>query len=217
MTLKSPTFVPIAAISSLQIAHRWDDYDPYPLLPDPCLDTEDRLSKLSDRAIVAFAIGCAEWVVYRFSELSDDPRPLQFVEACWAAEMSEVYATPDESEDEEWEGPIRGPIDLALMTVLNTFYAFEDDNAEDDAAFAELVALHVLPDTTSFLAWRDAVLDRLRATFPRKKRKPLGDPVPREMLDPTLSFDDGQRVELVKAFLTRLPKTSNPFLARTEE
>jgi hypothetical protein len=217
MTLKQPSYIPVDEISHMPMTHRWDDYDPYTLFPEPNENTELLLSKMSDNAKFAFAIGCAEWVVYRFKLLSDDPRPLQFIEACWAVEMSEEFESPDESEDEEWEGPIRGPIDLALMTILNTFYASEDGNAEEDAAFAELVALHVLPSPGSFLAWRDRILPSLAATYPFDTGDPLGKPVPREALDPTILLDDAQREELVRNYLLGLPKEGNPFLLRVDD
>jgi len=217
MPLKAPTYVPVAQIASMPLAHEWDDDDPYPLFPDVDEDIEELLSKVSDRAKFAFAIACAEWVVYRFSKESKDPAPFQFIQACWAVEMSDDFESPDESEDEEWEGPIRGPIDLALMTILNTFYASEDDDAEEEAAFAELVALHVLPDQSAFIEWRDAVLKKLVAQYPYRKKDPMGEPVPREDLDPRLQFDKKQRAELVEAYIAGLPKKSNPFLLRSED
>jgi hypothetical protein len=201
----------------MPLKHRWDDYDPYSLFSEPPVDIVLLLSKISNRGKFAFAIGCAEWVVYRFKDFSDDPRPLQFIEACWAVEMSSKFESPDESEDEEWEGPIRGPIDLALMTILNTFYASEDGNAEEDAAFAAMIPPHVLPDPEVFLVWRDQVLSNLAATYPYSTQDPLGDPIPRESLDITITLDEVQRIALVKTYLLTLPKKGNPFLMRADD
>lgn len=217
MTLQAPSYITVADISNMPVTYRWDDYDPYPLFPDLNEDTETLLAKMSDRAKFAFAIACAEWVVYRFIRLSGDPRPLQFIEACWAVEMSDRYETPDEFEDAEWEGPIRGPIDLALITILNTFYASEDGNAEADAAFAELVALHVLPDPSPYVFWRSAILPRLVHTYPYRKDNPFGEPVPREALDPKLDLNAIQRKQRVEAYLAGLQTTANPFLFRAGE
>lgn len=212
MSLKPPRYIPVREISNIDIRHRWDDYDPYSLFPEPPLDIVLILSKMSDRAKFAFAIGCAEWVVYRFKNLSDDPRPMQFIEACWAAEMSNEFESPDESDEEEWEGSIRGPIDLALMTILNTFYGSEDGNAEEDAAFAAMIPPHVLPDPEIFISWRDRVLSSLAGTYPYSAKDPLGDPVPRESLDVTITLHAVKRAELVKTYLLSLPKKGNPFL-----
>lgn len=217
MTLKKPSYIPVDEISRLPVKHRWDDYDPYSLFPEPNENTELLLAEMSDRAKFAFAIGCAEWVVYRFKRLSEDVRPLQFIEACWAVQMSEKFESPDESEDEEWEGPIRGPIDLALMTILNTFYASEDGSAEEDAAFAELIVLHVLPIRELFVSWRDNALPSLVSAFPYNEKDTLGDPVPREALDANLSLDAAQRANLVSGFLLSLPKQGNPFLMRVDD
>jgi hypothetical protein len=217
MTFTIPSYIPIDKIANMPIEHHWDDYDPYILFPELNEDTMLFLSKMTERAKYAFAIGCAEWVVYRFQKFSDDPRPLQFLESCWAVEMSEMFESPDESEDEEWEGPVRGPIDLALMTVLNTFYGTDDRNSEEDAAFAELIPLHVLPNAEDFISWRDRILPSLIASYPYNEKDILGMPVPREALDPSLPLNMDQRTKLVNDYLSNLPIDGNPFLMRVND
>lgn len=211
MTYQLPRHIPISDLAMQPVVHLWNDYDPYILFREPSEYTENMLLRISNCAKIAFAIGCAEWVVSRFSAISDDLLPQQFIEACWAAEMSSSFATPDETEDEEWQGPVRGPIDLALMTILNTFYAVEDGNAEEDAAFAELVALHVLPYPDEFLVWREQVLIRFAALYPAKEKSRSGA-VPREALNTKIDFKYSQNKLFIEQFLKDLDSEKNPLL-----
>ena len=61
------------------------------------------------------------------------------------------------------------------------------------------------------------MLKKLVAQYPYRKKDPMGEPVPREDLDPRLQFDKKQRAELVEAYIAGLPKKSNPFLLRSED
>jgi len=47
---------------------------------------------------------------------------------------------------------------------------------------------------------------------PRAPKDPLGDPVPREALDPEIEFRMDQIEALINRFLRGLDPTSNPFL-----
>src|SRR6266446_5117909 len=161
MSLPPPPYIPLALLKKMPVVHRWDDWDPYSLLGTQDEETQTRLRRVSDRAQIAYAIACAEWVVYRFQDLCDDTRPYGFLEASWASEMSSEFVTPPQLVADEWRGPIRGPIDLALVTIINTFYTTEDGAGHVDAAFAERIPLHVLTDHTPFLRWRERILVRL--------------------------------------------------------
>ncbi|MEW5702959.1 MAG: hypothetical protein AB1792_12120 [Candidatus Zixiibacteriota bacterium] len=214
MALSPPRYIPIAILQKAPVTHSWDDWDPYPLVGTQREETMDRLARLSDRAIIAFAIGCAEWVVFRLGNLSTDPTPLDFLEAAWAFEMDKEIESLPESEDKDWQGPIRGPLDLSLMTILNTYYTTEEGTAEIEGAFAELVALHVQHDTSYFEAWRKRALQRLSDHYPRKKSDTWGPPVPREVLDPAVKISPELAQEYVQRFLDGLDFEKNPFLKR---
>jgi hypothetical protein len=214
MTLERATFVPYDRIQKAPVTHAWSDWNPYSVLGESNSDTELALAQLTDNACIAYAAACAEWVVGRFALMLDDSRPWQFLEACWAYEMSDQFRCPPESNEAEWKGPIRGPIDLALMTVLNTAYAVEDESAHIDAAFAELIPLHVIADQSLFLQWREQVLPKLRGLAARESVGRARLPVPREALDPRLSVTERLARELAARFLARVDPSKNPFLVR---
>jgi hypothetical protein len=47
---------------------------------------------------------------------------------------------PPPTASEDWEGDIRGPVNLALMTVLNTIYLSEDGAPVQNGAFSAVIA-----------------------------------------------------------------------------
>lgn len=214
MSLKPPQYIPISQIEAIPPDYKWDDSNPYSVLGNEDPLTEKYLAGLSYRAILAYSIGCAEWVVYRLNKFCNDERPIQFLEACWACEMSSDYATPPESDKKDWRGPVRGAIDLSLMTILNTIIGIEEGSPESDAAFAELLPLHVIPDKQPFFAWREKILARLATLYQRDNSNPLGRPVPREALEPLIEPTPEVEDNFVKDFLKNLDKEMNPFLYR---
>jgi hypothetical protein len=208
-----PKFIPPLP-EDLPITHTWDDWDPYPLFGDEDEALEARLARVSDRAQIAFSIACAEWVVYRFRGFYSDKRLYEFIESAWASEMSSDYVMPPRVGSDEWLGPVKGPLDLAFITVINTFYSTEDAAGEVDAAFASKLPLHVLPDDAPFIFWMEQVLNRLEKFFPRNDHEPLGMPVPREAMDPTVPIQSETMVEQIKSFFSNLDEIANPLLRR---
>lgn len=209
MNGKAPPYVRLPA--KAPIRHEWDDDDPYALLPRNDPEIEERLWRIADFGKLVFSLGCAEWVVAALDAHFDSERAWLYVDACWAYAVSERYALPPELDDDEWQGPILGPVCLALTTVVNTRYGFDEDNAEIDGAFAEKVALHVVTDETAFSAWRDAVLDRLLACCPADPEARRGPRVPRHLLDPRIEVEREQWPELLADTLRQLRLEGNPF------
>jgi hypothetical protein len=112
---------------------------------------------------------------------------------------------------DEWEGPILGPTCLSLLTILNTNYGFDENNAELDAAFAEQVALHVLPRHELFVHWRDVILNRLMKLAPVDAAPPPGTRLPRQVLDPSMKIAPQSLDALRKQALEQLDLIDNPF------
>jgi hypothetical protein len=214
MPLTPPSYVPVESIARPQIRHKWDDFDPYEPLAWPDENTKTRLATVSNHGITAFAIGCAEWVVYRLSPPSSDQTPFDYLEAFWVYVMGHPRALPPETEHEQWTGPIRGPMNLALMTVLNTVYLSEDGPAIQNGALAAQIALHVLEDHSAFLSWQGLVLSRLGEHAARDEENPDGPPLPREILDPSVSMTDFKTGDAIDAFVRRAVEGGNPFLSR---
>ena len=215
MTVACPGYIPPDLIRFPQVNYEWDDWDPYAPLGEQSEETMSQLAQLSDRAKIAYSIACAEWVVWRLSERVDNKIPYLFLEACWAFEMDKGYVAPKPLEEKEWQGPVYGAIDLALVTVLNTYYATENGEAEVESALGELLALHVLPDSQAFYAWRSRIFERLVRCYRRLSDDVWGEPVPREALDPAIHLDSTQKGKMVTGFLRRLDPKENPFLNYT--
>lgn len=212
MSLEPPTYIPINTIAEHAIQYNWDSYDPYEPMEWPEEATKALLEKVSNKAITAFATGCAEWVVYRLSRHFSDHAPYDYLEAFWLFLMGIDRALPSETKEEDWQGPVRGAIDLSLMTVLNTVYQSEQGPPIQNAAFLPQIVLHVLPNPAPFLEWQDMVLDRLVRYFPRDEKSPDGPKVPRELLVPTIDLVPEQHDQLINAFIDRVDFDSNPLI-----
>jgi hypothetical protein len=200
------------------VQFEWDAWNPYASIGDPDLRVQALLRSVSDRAKIAFAIACAEWVVGRLTPwLDGDSRPWQYIEACWLHEMSDEFALPVESEESQWQGNVRAPIDLALMTILNVAIGCEDDNAEVDAAFAAKLATHVLIDKRAFLHWQISVLHRLRRLYPLAQEFRMGPPVPRAVLVEPFALNIDAAEVAVQQFINRALQHPNPFRVSASE
>jgi hypothetical protein len=129
--------------------------------------------------------------------------------------MDKGFEAPSPLHEADWQGPVLGAIDLALVSILNTYYTTDEGAPEVEAALGELIALHVLKDTETFLVWRERILERLLQLYRRSDEDPWGRSVPREALDPNLQIDDADQDRLVKGFLDSLGLKENSFLKYT--
>jgi len=213
MALVIPSYIPIAEISKLPIQHEWDDWDPYEFLGDAEEATLDALAGVSDRGVITFAIGCAEWVVYRLLPHLPDQRALFYLEACWALVMGVPIALPPEPKESEWQGKILSPVGLSILTIINSWLMAEDGEADAHAGFAERLPLLVLNDTAPFIAWRDQVLKRLEHFHPYSdEEESMGNLVAREVLDPTINIEGTNQDNLVKRTLDSMNLKENPYI-----
>jgi hypothetical protein len=201
----------------MPIQHSWDDWDPYEIVGNSTISTEQLLSRISHNAKLIYSLGCAEWVLARFGQHDRSTEARHYLDACWAYEISDDYELPEELEDEEWTGPVLGPICLSLTTVLNTMYGFDEDNAEIDAAFAEKIALHVIPDHDVFMIWRNAVLTRLLEICPIDIEDLEGSRLPREILDPKIEIKVNEFSSLLQKTQSELQLKNNKFVHLVDE
>lgn len=207
-----PPYIPVQVISKPEIRHGWNDWDPFEPLGTPKKETKAILEQVSNTGITLFATGCAEWVVYRLSRFFDDDTPYEYLEAFWVFLMGRAEALPPETDHEDWLGPVRGPVNLSLMTILNTVYLSENGPPIQNGALAAEIALFVLTEKPLFLAWQQAVLKRLLIYCPRNPNDPNGPPVPREVLDPSVEINSQNAPMLIQATLNSADYQSNPFL-----
>lgn len=228
MALPVPPYIQKAGIVDDQLLYEWDEWNVrkyYDLDPQ---DVWTRLQPLSLRAQIALSIAIGEWVCHRFSLVDADPRPWQFLEAAWAGVISPCYCRYTETDDDEWRGPARGPLNMTISIVNDAlFHINEDPNAAARAVWMRSLARHVLPGTDAFDAWFDAILQRLVHSFPKPppdqedlfSRFPpgMGVPVPREAFDPARPYDPAQSPALLDAFLQTLDWRRNPSLFSPDE
>jgi hypothetical protein len=176
------------------------------------------MSKVSYRAIMAFTNACAEWIVHRLILVSDDPEPCQHLEASWAGVIDPWYALYWEPPDEEWAGPIRGALQLAIIFTLE---ARMDAHACADPArsadYASNLAAHIQTNPQPFHEWREHAVMRLEHLYPFTEDDPMGDVVPREALDPDFDFQPDMTEKLIEVYLNGLNPASNRFLRAAQE
>ena len=132
MALPIPKYVQVPGIQDANIRYIWDDWDVE--AADMPLDEElqVRLHRISHRAIVAFTIGAAEWIIHRFRILCDDPSPRLHLEAAWAQVINFRYSVHEDIKKNVWTGPIRGPIGTAIRRVK---FAIEQAETFNDPAW----------------------------------------------------------------------------------
>src|SRR5687767_12640701 len=94
MTLSIPRHLQAAGIQDNAVRYAWDDWAQNPEAETPDEDLAARLETVSQRAVLAFMCGTAEWIVHRFARLCDSPTPAAFLEAAWAMTVDIHYGEP---------------------------------------------------------------------------------------------------------------------------
>lgn len=213
-----PDYIPIDDLANAVTEFEWSDWDPFEPLGEPDEETKKILERISNRGITCFALGCAEWVIARFLGSIQEPAPLEYLDAFWYFLLGGSNTAPPPTDDEEWEGPVLGPMNLALMTVLNTIYLSEDGPPVQNGALSAQIVLHVLPSSArgAFLAWQAAVLQRLSSVCRRKPEDPDGGPTPRGYLNPALDVAALVASSEVQRDLARVSVATNRFLRGSE-
>lgn len=112
---------------------------------------------------------------------------------------------------ENTQGPIRGPIDMAMRQITNCHRALKLAEGELDAAPVARLAAFVLPDPQAFLSWQDEALERLAKFYPRDEY-PFRPATPREALDPRVEMTAESGVLLAEEYISTLDFSSNEFL-----
>jgi hypothetical protein len=177
-----------------------------------------RLSALSLRANIAFANGVCEWIIHRFDGLSKDSVPHDQIEAAWAGVIDSAYAVYWEPPQEDWPGPIRRPLFLAMVFMLEAkIDAYQYADPARSGHRAVMIAERVLTDPMPFRAWREQALARLERFYPLDEEDALGDVIPRQALDPDFAFRPEMTEELIQQFLSGLDPAQNTRLLAGEE
>jgi hypothetical protein len=218
MALTIPSYLQLPDIQSPVIRYTWDDWDVERVEIPLEEDIQERLHRISQRSAAAFAIGTAEWILYRFGSLSSDPSPVLRLEAAWAQIVNIRYSKQNDVDTRDWRGPVYGPVGLAVRrAVVAVAEAERAGEPAWRAGSACKVAQHVINDPTPYRKWREQILTRLERLYPLDPDETLGDVVPREAMDPDRQFDPSETETLVNLFLAELPFSNNPFINSPEQ
>ena len=219
--LATPSYLTGANLQDPSIRYKWDDWNEEQA--DRPIDKkfQARLKGLSQRAIIAFTVGSAEWIVHRYATLTDVKMPALYLEMAWANIVDFNYCAmtwQDYEDADEWVGPIKRPVAIAMDRVDNAFQAVIGDKRPDiRAARITNLAVYVMTDPAPYVAWRERTMARLEALYPLDPNDRLGEVVPREALDPDYPFDVNQTEQLVNQFLASLNPKANAFLNPADE
>jgi hypothetical protein len=232
MTLSIPAYLKTTNIQDSTIRYLWDDWN-LDLAEEPVdEDLVTRLKAVSQRAILAFACGSGEWMVYRFARLNDDPAPWNFLEAAWAMMIDARYSGYgtgtgwQEHSGTGWEGPVKGPIRRALELLESSIQQVAWHGHTDPPGYSGFLAVnagmisalicHVMTDAAPYRSWCGQVLQRIESIYPYNPNDPLGDVIPRQAVDPNYDFQVEQTEALIRQFLSSLNYRSNIFLSSPE-
>lgn len=187
-------------------------------------DERDQLSALTPNANRAFAIAICEWVEHRFSGLSKDKTPLDYICSGWAALINSEYSQYFDYDDQEWQGPVRGPLMAAFGIVNEIFYESGDDpDMAMRTCFALNLARHVMPPESGFEEWFEAVLSRLQTHHLLEedphmvpdifsKNFPTGRAVGRDAFDLERNYYPQGADQRLAKFVTRQASLGNQFI-----
>lgn len=209
-----------AKLDSVELRYEWNDWDVQPYFQPGDAQLRERALGLSHRARIALTIAIAEWIVHRFDRVSEDRLCHDYLEALWAWNIDWRHAIRFRPIDREWQGPIRGPLELVIIIANDAFESCEEQASSEAApAWMSQLAVHVLPDAAPFLAWRERVVERLERHHPWEydehdyflEHDFRGAPVPRELFDLERDYDPEQAELLLAQFVARLDP-GNPFL-----
>jgi hypothetical protein len=221
MALSVPRYIEQARIEEVTVRFLWDDWNVEAAESPIDKKLKARLKKLSLRANVAFAIATAEWVVFRFESLLDDLLPLEYLEAAWTQSINFTYGFIwwEPLHDDEWVGPIKGPIRETIAWVMSIIRVVEEDEERPAEMCASVSKLgeFVLTDPAPYKAWRERILTRLEQWYRYNPADPLGDVVPREAFDPDFPFQPDRTESLINQFLAGLDPEENEFLKTAED
>ena len=183
-----------------------------------------KYQKLTPNANLALMLAICEWVEHKFSGLSDDPVPLEYIAAGWGAILDPDNSRWFQIVDDEWMGPIRAPL-MAVIGIVNEAFYESGDNPDKAyrTCYALNLARHVLPNGSRFPSWLSGAEDRLfshhlAADDPEMQDDLFEDDFPRGRIVPRDLFDlsseyipEGAGEQLIR-FVQSVEVSGNRFL-----
>src|SRR5262245_5838166 len=223
MTSELLKYIEALGVSKEPIKHKWKDNDPLWVCGHGESKVSRQIGKLTDRAITALAAGFATWGAARLRDRVDTSLLLQKIEATWAAIVDYRYVRPPETAKpllypEDWKGPERGPIYVAVHMLNETLDSAMREQATSPYAgsLAQLV-IHIIGKPKPFKEWYEAILKRFVKLYLGSEEDLVGPPVPQEALDPARDFDSEASDALLGTFVRSLNHSKNPYLRSPKE
>jgi hypothetical protein len=192
-------------------------------------ELHDRLLELTENANLALAIGSAEWILARFARFDRAADAKQFVDAVWAEMSSEWRCDWFDPPDDDWCGPVRGPI-LIAITILYDVLAGRGENhvIADRAVWMHNLALHVIEPQAAYVDWHERVIERLESCHSWSVEGgrepalfadefPRGQSVAPEALDLGRPYDPATASAALERFVERERRNGNPFVLESSE
>ncbi|AKU97351.1 L-serine deaminase [Labilithrix luteola] len=214
-----------ARIASRDLSFEWDERNVIAYYRYLDEDVFERIDPLTGKANLGLTIAAAEWLVERFSACHADVIPQNYLAAAWAGAAHPAYCAYMETSDDDWRGPVRGPLAMAMSIVNDAMYGLSDHpNVALRACWMHNLVTHVLPDTEAFEDWWEACVDRLEQVHAidveLAGREPdlfdsfpdQGAAVPPQAFDPAQPYHPLQAWRLWDEYLQALAPATNPTL-----
>lgn len=221
--LSVPQYIVDANIQDNNPRYCWDEWNEEQGEANIDQELVSRLGALSQRAILAFMCGSAEWIVHRFGSLCIDTAPQDFIEAAWAKTIHTRYSGYGSTDwqmytGEDWRDSIKGPLRRALerLEIAMQQMAWQYESPISRAGVLEALVSYVLPDSKPYKDWCQQFLTRMESLYALDLDDVIGDVVPRESVDPGYHFEVKETESLCNHFLSSLDYRTNQFLSPPE-
>ncbi len=234
MPLLLPSYLHSRPSAGVAVAHAWGTGIAMRAFGSDNPVIQDKLGKLSFRALLGLSAAMGEWVRERFLDFRDDAALVQLIDATWAASVDFRYldrdalAFPKDDHD-----PVVGPLHKTKRLLDNIIEIYSEVGfgiVRYVGAFVNFIVF-LSPDPKPFKAWFKATVTRL-ATLSAPpaeesggydvevtESEPIGvveavwgNPLPREFFDPAFDPAGADSATLLDALLVQVSATPNPFL-----
>jgi hypothetical protein len=186
MPLMAPSYIPAA---SQLMTYAWSEFG-WSRYYQEDEKLSAKLDDISYWGVLAFSIGCAEWIGWRFYSHTTDPILLLAAQASWLAMIDWSYLPPIEDnrrapKSETSKDNVSGPQCAAFHLLADaTNNLREGGFLSSEAASLAQLAQHVWAGGREFIRWRKICVDRLIAHFSFDEANPMGAVVSPKVLDP---------------------------------
>lgn len=229
MNQKAPGYIETAGIIGAKITHKWNLEINADLYEQSNSKLQNAIQKTHFKGKMAIAVALTEWTVWRLNKLIDIQDALHRIEAAWASVIDPAYTREVEDMEKEDEGPVDGPLNLAIGILDESYgkYSKVIATVGESVTACALVARHVCPNKKAFDTWLSASLKRMSELFPmdlshynraaKTYDNSYEQPMPREVFNPEFQYDEKQSTTLLNNFLQSLDLTRNPYLNSAEK